>query len=70
MRWLFPLGEGRAGPTSIGRLRTLIVRTAAEHVGVIVNPHLFRTLAVTLALEHCRLLLGGKSLTFHHRAPV
>jgi integrase len=69
-RWLFPSGGGRPGPLSIGRLRTIIVRTVADNVGVTINPHLFRALAVTLALEHspdaldhCRQLLGDKSLT-------
>jgi integrase len=69
-RWLFPSGDGRPGPLSIGRLRTIIVRTVADNVGVTINPHLFRALAVTLALEHspdaldhCRQLLGDKSLT-------
>ena len=68
-RWLFPSGDGRAGPVTIGRLRTIIVRSIADNVGVTINPHLFRALAVTLALEHspgalehCRLLLGDKSL--------
>jgi integrase len=69
MRWLFPSGGGRSGPVSIGVLRVIIVRTVADNVGATVNPHLFRALAVTLALqhspdalEHCRLLLGDKSL--------
>ena len=69
-RWLFPSGGGRPGPLSIDRLRKIIVRTVAENVGATVNPHLFRCLAVTLdlehspgALEHCRLLLGDKTLT-------
>ena len=68
-RWLFPSGGDRPGPTSIGRLRTIIVRTIADNVGATINPHLFRALAVTLALEHspdalehCRLLLGDKTL--------
>jgi integrase len=68
-RWLFPSGDGRPGPISIGRLRTIIVRSVADNVGATVNPHLFRAIAVTLALrhspdalEHCRLLLGDKSL--------
>ena len=67
-RWLFPSGDGRAGPITIGRLRVIIVRSIADHVGVTMNPHLFRGLAVTLALEHapaglehCRLLLGDKT---------
>ena len=71
-RWLFPSGGHRrgSGPLSIYRLRTIIERTVAENVGVKINPHLFRALAVTLALEHspdalehCRLLLGDRSLT-------
>jgi integrase len=71
-RWLFPSGGHRpgSGPLSIGRLRKIIVRTVAENVGAAIHPHLFRALAVTVALEHspdalehCRLLLGDKSLT-------
>jgi integrase len=68
MPWLFPSGDGRPGPVSIPRLRTIIVRSVADNVGVTINPHLFRALAVTLAfehspgaVEHCRLLLGDKS---------
>jgi hypothetical protein len=67
--WLFPSGGGRPGPLSIGQVRAIIIRTVAENVGVAVNPHLFRGLAVTLALqhapdalEHCRQLLGDKTL--------
>jgi hypothetical protein len=51
-RWLFPSGDGRPGPVSIGRLRTIIVRTVADNVGVTINPHLYRAIAVTLALQH------------------
>jgi integrase len=68
--WLFPSGGNRRGPLSIGRLRKIITRTVAEYVGATVHPHLFRALTVTLALEHspdaldhCRRLLGDKSLT-------
>jgi integrase len=68
-RWLFPSGGGRAGPLSIGSVREIIIRTVADNVGVTIHPHLFRGLAVTLALEHspdalehCRQLLGDKSL--------
>jgi len=70
--WLFPSGGHRrgSGPLSIDQLRDIIVRTVAENVGATINPHLFRALAVTLALEHspdalehCRQLLGDKSLT-------
>jgi integrase len=68
-RWLFPSGGGRAGPLSIGRIRAIIIRSIEEHVGVTMNPHLFRALAVTIALEHspdalehCRQLLGDKSM--------
>ena len=66
--WLFPSSR-RPGPLSINQLRVIIVRAVAENVGAMINPHLFRTLAVTLALEHspdglehCRLLLGDKTL--------
>jgi integrase len=70
--WLFPSGGHRrgSGPLSIDQLREIIVRTVAENVGATIHPHLFRSLAVTLALEHspdaldhCRQLLGDKSLT-------
>ena len=68
-RWLFPTGGGRAGPLSIGRMRAIIIRSIEEHVGVTMNPHLFRALAVTIALEHapdalehCRQLLGDKTM--------
>jgi hypothetical protein len=67
--WLFPSGGGRPGPLSIGQVRAIIIRTVADNVGVAIHPHLFRALAVTLALEHspdalehCRQLLGDKSL--------
>lgn len=69
-QWLFPSGGGRAGPTSIGRLREAIERSVAENVGATIHPHLFRALAVTIALEHapnavehCRKLLGDNSMT-------
>jgi integrase len=68
-RWLFPSCR-RPGPLSIEQMRKIIVRTVADNVGATINPHLFRALAVTLALEHspdaldhCRLLLGDKTLT-------
>jgi integrase len=68
-RWLFPTGGGRAGPLSINRMRAIIIRSIEEHVGVTMNPHLFRALAVTIALEHapdalehCRQLLGDKTM--------
>jgi integrase len=70
--WLFPSGGHLrgSGPLSIDRLREIIVRTVAENVGATINPHLFRALAVALALEHspdalehCRQLLGDNSLT-------
>ena len=67
-RWLFPSGGGRTGPLSSSRMRALLIRSIADHAGVTFNPHLFRGLAVTLALEHapgatehCRQLLGDKS---------
>ncbi len=69
-RWLFPAGEeGRSGPLSIETTRTSIETAIYERVGVRINPHLFRAIAVRLCLEHspgalefCRLLLGDKSL--------
>jgi integrase len=73
-RWLFPSGGGRPGPLSIGRVRAIITRSVEENVGVTVHPHLFRALAVTLALEHspgalehCRQLLGDQSLKIVQR---
>ena len=69
-RWLFPAGEeGRSGPLSIETTRTSIETAIYERVGVRINPHLFRAIAVRLCLEHspgalefCRLLLGDKTL--------
>ncbi len=69
-RWLFPAGEeGRSGPLSIETTRTGIETAIYERVGVRINPHLFRAIAVRLCLEHspgalefCRLLLGDKTL--------
>jgi integrase len=69
-RWLFPAGEeGRSGPLSIETTRTSIETAIYERVGVRINPHLFRAIAVRLCLEHspgalefCRQLLGDKTL--------
>jgi hypothetical protein len=69
-QWLFPSGNGREGPLSDQQVRKIIVDTVAERVGAIIHPHLFRGLAVKLcldhspgALEHCRQMLGDKTLT-------
>ena len=69
-KWLFPSAGGRQGALSTGQARKLISRTIEEKTGAVVNPHLFRALAVKLALEHspgaleqCRLLLGDKTLS-------
>jgi integrase len=68
-KWLFPAGDGKEGPLSVNQVRKVITDTVAERVGAIFHPHLFRALAVRLclehspgALEHCRQLLGDKSL--------
>ena len=68
-QWLFPAGGGRPGAVSICTIRTIIIDTMAERVGAVFHPHLFRGLAVKLcfdhspgALEHCRQLLGDKTL--------
>jgi integrase len=68
-QWLFPAGKGREGPVCIDTIRTTIKDTMAERVGAVFHPHLFRGLAVKLcldhspgALEHCRQLLGDKTL--------
>lgn len=69
MNWLFPSGDGRSGHMSTGNGRKIITRTIHDRVGAVVNPHLFRALAVKFclerspgALEQCRLLLGDKTL--------
>jgi integrase len=66
--WLFPAG-GKAGPLSDSQVRKIIIDTVAERVGAEFHPHLFRSLAVVFCLErdpagleHCRQLLGDKSL--------
>jgi hypothetical protein len=68
-RWLFPAGGGKAGPLSHSQVRKTIIDTVAERVGAEFHPHLFRGLAVVFCLErdpagleHCRQLLGDKSL--------
>ena len=68
-QWPFPAGGGRPGAVSICTIRTIIIDTMAERVGAVFHPHLFRGLAVKLcfdhspgALEHCRQLLGDKTL--------
>ena len=67
--WLFPAGSGRAGPISKSTLGKCIRDPIAEHVGADANPHLFRSLAARLRLEHSpgaiedvRLLLGDKTM--------
>jgi hypothetical protein len=69
MQWLFPAGDGKSGPLSASQVRKTILDTVAERVGAVFHPHLFRALAVDFALkrdpgglEHCRQLLGDKSL--------
>jgi integrase len=68
-QWLFPAGGGKAGPLSHGQIRKTIIDTVAERVGAEFHPHLFRGLAVVFCLErdpagleHCRQLLGDKSM--------
>lgn len=68
-QWLFPACEGLPGPLSINQVRKIIIDTAAERVGAVFHPHLFRALAVKLCLQHapnaleqCRQLLGDKTL--------
>ncbi|HEY1413395.1 MAG TPA: hypothetical protein VGF36_14715, partial [Rhodopila sp.] len=78
-QWLFPAGDGKPGPLSHGQVRKTIIDTVAERVGAAFHPHLFRSLAVELCLErdpagleHCRQLLGDKTLQviLTHYAPV
>jgi hypothetical protein len=78
-RWLFPTGAGRAGPLSDSQVRKTIIDTVAERVGAKFHPHLFRSLAVEFCLEHdpaglehCRQLLGDKTMQviLTHYAPV
>jgi hypothetical protein len=66
---LFPAGDGKTGPLSRGQVRKTIIDTVAERVGAEFHPHLFRGLAVAFCLErdsagleHCRQLLGDKTL--------
>ena len=68
-QWLFPAGDGKAGPLSHSQVRKTIIDTVAERVGAEFHPHLFRSLAVVFCLErdpagleHCRQLLGDKSM--------
>jgi hypothetical protein len=68
-QWLFPAGDGKAGPLSSSQVRKSIIDTVAERVGAEFHPHLFRSLAVVFCLErdpagleHCRQLLGDKSM--------
>jgi hypothetical protein len=78
-QWLFPAGDGLPGPLSANRVREIIIDTVGRRVGAVFHPHLFRALAVMLclqhspnALEHCRQLLGDKTLAviLKHYAPV
>lgn len=78
-QWLFPAGGGKPGPLSHSQVRNLIKTTVAERVGVVFHPHLFRALAVQISLEHnpgglehCRQLLGDKTLqtVLTHYAPI
>jgi hypothetical protein len=64
----FRRGDGRPGPLSSSQVRNLLNTTMAERVGVKFHPHLFRSLAIKLSLdhtpeglEHGRQLLGDKS---------
>jgi hypothetical protein len=66
--WLFP-GRGGSKGISIDGLRDHLVCIVADEIGVVINPHLFRALAVRLilkdspgALEDARQLLGDKTL--------
>jgi hypothetical protein len=59
----------KAGPLSYSQVRKTIIDTVAERVGADFHPHLFRGLAVVFCLErdpagleHCRQLLGDKSM--------
>lgn len=68
-RWLFPAGGDRPGPLQIDSLRQIIEETVEEGTGAKIHPHLFRALAVRIhlrrspgALEHCRKLLGDRTL--------
>jgi integrase len=68
-RWLFPAADGRPGPLSSSQVRNLITTIMAERVGVEFHPHLFRSLAIKLSLdhspeglEHGRQLLGDKTM--------
>jgi integrase len=78
-QWLFPAGDGRPGPLSDGQVRKTIIDAVAERVGADFHPHLFRALAVEFALkqdpgalEHCRQLLGDKTMQviLTHYAPI
>jgi integrase len=78
-QWLFPAGDGKAGPLSASQVRKTIIDTVAERVGAEFHPHLFRALAVEFALkhdpgalEHCRQLLGDKTMQviLTHYAPI
>jgi hypothetical protein len=78
-QWLFPAGDGKSGPLSDGQVRKTIIDTVAERVGAEFHPHLFRALAVEFALkhdpgalEHCRQLLGDKTMQviLTHYAPI
>ena len=78
-QWLFPAGDGKPGPLSDGQVRKTIIDTVAERVGAEFHPHLFRALAVEFALkhdpgalEHCRQLLGDKTMQviLTHYAPI
>jgi hypothetical protein len=78
-QWLFPAGDGKPGPLSASQVRKTIIDTVAERVGAEFHPHLFRALAVEFALkhdpgalEHCRQLLGDKTMQviLTHYAPI
>jgi integrase len=67
--WLFPAASGN-GPRAENTLATAITKAIAEHVGVEMNVHLFRSFVACMilednpaALEDVRLLLGHKSLS-------
>jgi integrase len=67
-RWLFP-GSAPGRPIGKVALAHSISSTIAKFIGVIVNPHLFRSFAAMIRLEHSpdgledvRLLLGDKSM--------
>ena len=67
--FLFPAGFGHAGPQSVTSAAASLKSIIADRISVLMNPHLFRSLAAKLvlednsgALEDVRQLLGDKTL--------